>query len=386
MPVGSPAYRHARAGCYPSRMHPRKLGQPAPAVESNSALVDLQSALDLESFWRACVRLVETRLPHRSCSLMFNIVDFEPTAARHHVGQPRNPDYMPATSLTISGPFLARHPQIKLYTYSQILSEDPDAQHRRLDQEPDPEWTEFVHLAFWRDARPEAVFSIHRPPDQSHITDEEHEFLRQLHPMIEAGLRRLRAVEGERNRRLVYESFLYRMPMAVMFVDAQGEVLFATPEAEKQCARWNRGLRRDIGSDRQLSLPGQVGWLVHEGGGDESPAAIKIRHPALTGLTLKIDRNWQEPSKHLSPCYVLTFVEERTASEAPREPTQRALLLLQQLSPSERRVALLVAKGLRNDEIAEQLCRSRRTVEFQLNSIYRKLEVSSRTQLACALA
>ena len=172
-------------------------------------------------------------------------------------------------------------------------------------------------------------------------------------------------------------------------------MLFATPEAEKQCARWNRGLRRDIESDRQLSLPGQVGWLVHEGGGDELPpsaagavtaAAIKIRHPSLLGLALKIDRNWQEPSQHLSPCYVLTFVEERTASDAPREPTQRALLLLQQLSPSERRVALLVAKGLRNDEIAEQLCRSRRTVEFQLNSIYRKLEVSSRTQLACALA
>src|SRR3546814_3380053 len=71
-------------------------------------VVDLQSALDLESIWKACLKLVASKLPHRSCSLMFNIVNYEPTDARHHVVQPRNPDYVPATSLTISGPYLAR--------------------------------------------------------------------------------------------------------------------------------------------------------------------------------------------------------------------------------------------------------------------------------------
>src|SRR3546814_9350248 len=68
-------------------------------------------------------------------------------------------------------------------------------------QEPDPEWNEFIHLAFWHDACPEAVLSIHRPPDHSQITADEHAFLEQLHPMIEASLRRVRAMEGERSRR-----------------------------------------------------------------------------------------------------------------------------------------------------------------------------------------
>ena len=57
------------------------------------------------------------------------------------------------------------------------------------------------------------------------------------------------------------------------------------------------------------------------------------------------------------------------------------MLALQCLTPTERRVAQLVAKGLRNDKIAEHLSRSRRTIEFQLNSIYRKLNISSRTEL-----
>src|SRR3546814_6427930 len=63
---------------------------------------------------------------------------------------------------------------------SQILSEDPDAHRRTLEQEPDPEWNEFIHLAFWHDACPEVVLSIHRPPDHSQITADEHAFLEQL--------------------------------------------------------------------------------------------------------------------------------------------------------------------------------------------------------------
>src|SRR3546814_16534501 len=62
---------------------------------------------------------------------------------------------------------------------SQILSEDPDAHSRTLEQEPDPEWNEFTHLAFWHDACPEVVLSIPRPPAHSQITADEHAFLAQ---------------------------------------------------------------------------------------------------------------------------------------------------------------------------------------------------------------
>src|SRR3546814_2252050 len=140
---------------------------------------------------------------------------------------------------------------------SQILSEDPDAHRRTLEQEPDPEWNEFIHLAFWHDACPEAVLSIHRPPDHSQITADEHAFLEQLHPMIEASLRRVRAMEGERSRRASYEHFLRQVPLTLMFVNAAGESLFANNAAEKQSGRWNRGLRRAVSSDAGVRL--QIG-------------------------------------------------------------------------------------------------------------------------------
>jgi DNA-binding CsgD family transcriptional regulator len=52
------------------------------------------------------------------------------------------------------------------------------------------------------------------------------------------------------------------------------------------------------------------------------------------------------------------------------------------LTPTERRVLELVADGRRNQEIAERLFVSHRTVEFHLGNIYRKLKISDRKELA----
>lgn len=354
--------------------------------DARTAVVDLQSALDLDSVWESCLRLVRDRMPHRSCSLMFNIVDYEPTAARHHVIAPRNPNYVPATSLTVSGPYLERHPKVRLYTYSQIVREDPDATRRRVEQEPDPEWDDFVHLAFWREEQPEAVFSIHRAPDHPGISDEERDFLEYLYPMIEASLRRVRAVEDERERRLAYEGFLHRMPVATLLVAHDGSQLFATGEGNKLSARWNRGLR--TAAEQKLALPQGPVQMYGRGSHPGDGRTLKLRHPHIEGLTATIERNLQATGMRERPSYVVTLVDEHGSdgNAENAQHSQDAWLALQKLSPTERRVALLVAKGLRNDEIAEHLCRSRRTIEFQLNSIYRKLGLSRRTQLVRVLA
>ena len=57
-----------------------------------------------------------------------------------------------------------------------------------------------------------------------------------------------------------------------------------------------------------------------------------------------------------------------------------------ELTPTERRVAELVALGQSNKEIAAQLFVSVRTVESNLSKIFRKLEVTSRTELAGRLS
>lgn len=334
---------------------------------------DLHRSIDLESFWSASLNLVGAALPHHSCSLMFGIDDYEPRAARHHVAQAQHHDYMPATSLQVSRPYLRAHPQVRLYTYSEIVSQDPGARRRRLAlEEPVEEWADFVHLAFWHDARPAAVLSIRRSERQPRFTGEELTFLEKVYPVIDAAVYRLRALEEERTRSAVFERLLRATSAPALLVDAQGRLLFATEAAHRMCALWNSAAAADPALPR---IPDDLPDLLARPGVDEG---LKLAHSSLPmGLRLELCR--PQGSLFSSGAYgMLTFADADggARSERPLDPS-----VLDRLSPSERRVALLVASGLRNGQIAERLSRSRRTVESQLNSIYGKLDIDCRTQL-----
>ena len=57
-----------------------------------------------------------------------------------------------------------------------------------------------------------------------------------------------------------------------------------------------------------------------------------------------------------------------------------------QLSETERRIVELVVAGRRNREVADELSLSPNTVVWNLSKVYRKLGVSSRTELVARMA
>jgi DNA-binding CsgD family transcriptional regulator len=67
-------------------------------------------------------------------------------------------------------------------------------------------------------------------------------------------------------------------------------------------------------------------------------------------------------------------------------PRRVVLSGLESLTPSERRVAAMGAEGMTNRDIAQALFVTPRTVEAHLSNAYRKLAISSRSQLPDALA
>ncbi|WP_448625817.1 helix-turn-helix transcriptional regulator [Geodermatophilus sp. URMC 64] len=76
-------------------------------------------------------------------------------------------------------------------------------------------------------------------------------------------------------------------------------------------------------------------------------------------------------------------VEELAAAGArPRTPRRTGL---EALSPSERRVARLAAEGMSNRDIAQALFVTTKTVEVHLSGAYRKLGITSRTELPAVL-
>ncbi len=57
-----------------------------------------------------------------------------------------------------------------------------------------------------------------------------------------------------------------------------------------------------------------------------------------------------------------------------------------QLSETERRIVELVVAGRRNREVAAELSLSPNTIAWNLSKVYRKLGVTSRTELAAHIA
>jgi DNA-binding CsgD family transcriptional regulator len=77
-----------------------------------------------------------------------------------------------------------------------------------------------------------------------------------------------------------------------------------------------------------------------------------------------------------------TLDDELTAAGVPMTTTRYGP---QALTPSELRIARLAAEGVSNRQIAQDLYLTVKTIEMHLSSVYRKLDVSARTQLKAAL-
>jgi DNA-binding CsgD family transcriptional regulator len=82
------------------------------------------------------------------------------------------------------------------------------------------------------------------------------------------------------------------------------------------------------------------------------------------------------------PWAALARAELRAAGASPRAPDSDP----DDLTAQEARIARAVASGATNKEVAAELFLSPKTIEFHLSSIYRKLGIRSRTELAGLVA
>ena len=84
-----------------------------------------------------------------------------------------------------------------------------------------------------------------------------------------------------------------------------------------------------------------------------------------------------------------TVLAERAREElrlAGARPRRAAISGPASLTPSERRIAERAAAGKTNRQIAQELFLTMKTVAFHLTNAYRKLDVSSREELAAVLS
>ncbi len=367
---------------------------------TDTQLARVNEAVTLDSFWRAVVQLFHKTMPIQSCSMMYAIVDSTTLTARHHVcvDYPREQQHPQlASNLAVASTFLARHPQVKLYTFSEILTEDPSASDRARQQQHAfvERWVEFVHLAFWDGADLEAVFSIRRGPTHGRFSAAELATLLRFHPVIDAGLHRIRALGDQQEQRAALERFFSRCPIPVLFLDSRLNLLYATQEALEMSLIWNYGpeMARTQHPRKGFHVPADLAaacqkLLQQEPGqpGRKSNGEVRVSHPRDKSIVARVRADYPSQKGWLQPTLSITFCTEKNLDGARQPARRQALDLLQRLSANERRVALLASEGCSNTVIAGKLGKSARTVECQLTGIFRKLEVTNRVQLARQLA
>lgn len=178
------------------------------------------------------------------------------------------------------------------------------------------------------------------------------------------------------------------VPMGALVLDSEFRVLFSNREGGDLLSRWHgRGTHRKHAS---TLVPAEIVSACAQLRSGRVAAKEERARPAFGGrifLSHPTDPNLgavaalERSPRDRRVAMFCVFLHDRLRDNlAAGRRDQLAMLTL-----AERRVAKLVAEGLRNREIAITLGKSVTTVKSQLSAVFGKLQVRSRTELATLL-
>jgi len=195
-----------------------------------------------------------------------------------------------------------------------------------------------------------------------------------------------------RLRSLAIEQLCQTFPTGALALDAYCGVMFANREALDLLDRWHGGRMRPGGGETVgfPNLPPEIATACHRlKAGETSGGGIRarprfggrvfVRHPNNANLSAVVALERSPRDRRVAIFCVLLQDRLKDSLVAGRRD-QLAMLTM-----AERRVAKLVADGMSNGDIASALGKSVTTVKSQLGTVFSKLELRSRTQLAALL-
>jgi DNA-binding CsgD family transcriptional regulator len=353
-----------------------------PAIEKY--LLDLHAATDLESFWRSVRSLIDAVIPNQvfgltlqhSPILPLHVRWTLPMPAGFFVTQPLKKflDVQPRKKIVrIANLFANRRVFAKSTIYRRYIAPQKCAHA--------------ICLFFWRQRQLISAMVIMRTPAQGDLSTTEARLLRQLYQRFAITLRRLLALERERAVRVELEEFVRRLPLPTILLRWNLRLLFQNPAAREFCATWEKGFKQARSMNAKSPVPEEIvnacRQLKHEwmhtqrrGARWENLEPKQVRHTTSCDLRATIHL------KQLNDAVTRPhFLIECTDSRRSEEPSIMRLPHLARLTAREQELTRLVCNGQSNQEIADAACLSVPTVKKHLHAVFRKLEVSSRSQL-----
>ncbi|TBU95852.1 hypothetical protein DNK34_03540 [Pseudomonas dryadis] len=207
---------------------------------------------------------------------------------------------------------------------------------------------------------------------------------------IKARLAQVRRLRREVARR---DDFLTRMdrvfgplPGAVLLSDGAGQLLYANAQAQvlAQQGVWASGRQGqivwpDTGQASQAALQRSLLELSRSAEGERRLVVLEQRGSGslLVGLSC-LEPRGDARCEHVVALYLC-------AAQSRSLPSREALRLMYGLTPTEARLALLLARGLRSEEVAETMAISASTVAFHLRNVFAKVGVTRQVDLVARI-
>jgi DNA-binding CsgD family transcriptional regulator len=256
-----------------------------------------------------------------------------------------------------------------------------------------------VTLLFWKKDRLICVIAILRTAKQGDFSPAEVKLLRQLYPQILAALGQVELLERERSVRADLEEFLRRLPLPTIILRWNLKPIYQNNAAREFCAVWEKGPDEAKRTKANSSIPPEIlnrCRILKDKWRNAQPQMRATRrtdfkeeqvsHSHLPHLQATIQLK-QINSVGVAGPHFLVACEDLCRN---RERSGRLGLFrlpgLTRLTRREREVAQLACEGRSNKEIAQNACLSLQTVKKHLHSVFRKLQVPSRSRLVALTA
>lgn len=256
-----------------------------------------------------------------------------------------------------------------------------------------------VALFFWKRQRLICAIAVLRTAKQGDFSTQEMKLLRQLYPQFLAALRALESLERERCVRADFEEFLRGLPLPTIILRWNLKPIYQNKAAREFCAVWEKGPEEAKRTKATSPIPVEIfdrcrvlkqEWMDSQlRMRSEQRADFKeepVLHSRLPHLRAMIQLK-QINSVGVAGPHFLIACEDlcRTGERSGRLGLFR-LPGLARLTRREREVAQLACEGRSNKEIAQNACLSLQTVKKHLHSVFRKLQVPSRSRLVALTA
>lgn len=365
-----------------------------PALEK--PLLKLHRAMDVRSFWKAVHRLLSASIPNYFVGLSLQQTPGVPVISkwtrrmpddffvaeplRSYTAQPRGKNLVRLDDM-----FSNRGSYVRSAFYRRYMLPQKCAHG--------------VTILFWKRQRLICTIAILRTAEHADFSPAELTLLRQLYSQFVAALRRIESLERERSVRVNFQQCLRRLPLPTIILRWNLKPIYQNPAGREFCAVWEKGPEEAKRTKANSPVPAEIvdqcrvlkeRWVDAQSqmrsGRQAEFAEERMQHPHSPNLQATIQLTQIKSVGVARPHFLIACEDLYRSGAAFRRPQLFRLPAFARLTRREREVAQLACEGHSNKEIAENACLSLQTVKKHLHSVFRKLQVPSRTRLVALAA